>query len=270
MSKRARSHTGAQVVALTASLLLAVTAAGAGMAELGRQKNLTPPMGPESSGDPAAGNGQVFLTVGNETFVHNPGAGETVGSILAVLATKINTQSPQHFAASVAGAVITVTRFPSGGDVSQFGMVSLDSGFGFAEAIHSGGALFLLAVCETPAGNGTVEISRNGSPIASVSTAGLSGDALNNAIAAALGGKVEGTCSAFLTDSNRRRIVVPGNTTRLSWEDNDTGITDIGVLNNLGGGAIPTLSEWGIIVMMTALAGLALLHLRRRRGALAR
>jgi hypothetical protein len=270
MSNGVSARLGVQVVGVIASLALAVTAAGAGMAELGRSKNLTPAPAPEASGDPAAGNGPVALTVGNEVFRHDPANGETVASILAALAVKINTQSPQNFSASVAGAVITVVRHPSGTDVSQFGMVSMDSGFGFAEAIHQGGALFVLAACETPAGNGTVELRRNGSPIASVPTVGLSAEALNSALASAVGGQVQGTCAVSLTDPQRRRILVPGNSTRLSWEDNDTGITDIGVLNNPGGIAIPTLSEWGLLVMMTALAGLALLRLRRQRGAPAR
>ena len=66
MSNIGRSHAAVQVVAVIASLLLATTAAGAGMAELGQKKNLT---GPESATDMANGDGLVILTVGNDDFV---------------------------------------------------------------------------------------------------------------------------------------------------------------------------------------------------------
>lgn len=265
MSNSTRWHNGMRSGAAIATLLLTVNAAGAGMAELGRKKNLADPSpSPEASGDTAAGNGWIDLIVGNETFTRTPGLGETVSTVLATLATQINGQSPQRYSASVSGAVITVVRYPSGTDVSQFGMVNSDSGFGFVEASHSSGALFLLAVCETPAGNGTVQVIRNGSTVATVSTAGLSAEQVNEAVRSQVGGTLVGTCSASLDSPQRRRIVVSGTSTTLSWEDNDTGITDIGVRNNQGGGSIPTLSEWGLILMMAALAGAALLYLRRR------
>ena len=149
-------------------------------------------------------------------------------------------------------------------------MVNSDSGFGFVEATHTAGALFLLAVCEAPAGNGTVQVIRNGSTVATVSTAGLSAEQVNEAVRSQVGGTLVGTCSEALDSPKRRRIVVTGTSTTLSWEDNDTGITDIGVRNSQGGQSIPTLSEWGLILMIAALAAAALLYLRRRPAVLTR
>jgi hypothetical protein len=240
------------------------------MAELGRKKTLMLAAAPESDTDTAAGGKWVALIVENTTFTHPTVAGQTVSTILTSLAATINGQSPQRYSASVAGAVITVQRVSGGGDVSRFGMVNSDSGFGFVEATHSAGSLFLLAVCETPAGDGTVQVVRNGIPLTPVGTAGKTAQQVNDAVASQLGGSVTGSCSESLTSEKRRRIVAPGNTTTLSWEDNDTGITEIGVRNNLGAGNIPTLSEWGVILMMAALAAAALLYLRRRSAVLTR
>jgi len=253
-----------------ATLLLAVTAAGAGMAELGQKKNLTAPApGPEAAGDTAAGNGVVELIVENRCFTRTLAAGETVTTILTSLAATINSESPQNYLASVAGAVITVVRNPGGGEVSRFGLVSTDSGFGFVEATHTA-SLALLAVCEAPAGNGTVQVIRNGVTLATLSTAGLSAEQVNQGVRSLVGGTLVGTCSAALDSPERRRIVLPGISTTLSWEDNDTGITDIGVRNGQANEGIPTLSGWGLILMMAALAAAALLYLRRRPAVLPR
>jgi hypothetical protein len=243
------------------ALLLAVSPAGAGMAELGRKRNLTASLGIEGAGDTAAGGYNVTLLVENEAFVHTTSAGETVGAILAALAAQINGEVPQKYDASVSGAVITVVRHQNGNEVSRFGMVNEDVNFGLVEATHQNGAMFLLAVCQPPAG-GTVQVTVNGTVAATVNTTGLTADQVNASLASQLGGQVTGDCGAPVLSPQRRRIIIGTNATRLAWEDNDTGITVIGVRNDIG--AIPTLSDLGVLLLSLSLAAVALVFLRRR------
>ena len=75
-----------------------------------------------------------------------------------------------------------------------------------------------------------------------------------------------GDCTDDPLDPDRKRIKV--NAAHVTWDDTDSGIKTVGIMSSPGVRrvrAIPTLSQWGLILLATLLATAALLLIRRRR-----
>jgi hypothetical protein len=229
--------------------LWAVTPGLGGMAELGLKRTLAL----EAGSDPADGGGRVAIHVeGRPPFTHPTNPGDTVDLILQSLADQINLvgglQATGPADTGGAPGEITILKL-NGGEVSQLGIVNDDTGFGFVSASRKNtGPLRVGTVIEEPSGVRTdtdpaqVIIEVDGVVVFQEFTAGHTAASLNAAIESAMQGQ--------------RGVEV-------SWEDDDTGIKSIGAYA-VPGKAIPTVSGWGIALLVLALTTTALILLRRR------
>jgi len=255
--------------------LLAVTAATGGMAELGRKGTLT-----EATGlDQAVGGGIVELTANGHVFTRPTTAGNDVRALLELLEGDVN--------ASGTGLVATHTPFDSvitvtgagGAELSQVGFRTTDPGFGYVKAgrVSADRHGSLRAVTEAAKGldagslPSRIRIVVSDTSIHEVEVTLSPGEtpaSINSRIVTTL-------CAAGVPAalSGGEIVFTSGPPTAISrgvlWEDNDRrdaippGIVSIGTTSGAPAvEGIPTLSDLGLIALVTLLAAAAVWRLR--------
>ena len=159
-----------------------------------------------------------------------------------------------------------------GWDLRSLEVTSTDTAFGFVSSsrITTVGKVAAKAVTQPPAGDGSVEIVVNGQTAraAVVNTFGLSAAQVNTALVADL------IANGFDASLDGGEIVVTEDLVleetcpnRLAWDTDDSAITDIGVTSvspapEVTG--VPTLGEWGILLLMGLLGAAGLWKMGRR------
>jgi len=256
--------------------LLAVTAATGGMAELGRKGTLT-----EATGtDPAVGGGIVELTANGHVFTRPTAASDTVSALLELLEGDVNASGTGLAATHAPGdSVITVTG-AGGAELTQVGIRTTDPGFGYVKAMRVSADRHgsLRAVTEAAKGTdaGGVIASRIRIVVSDTSShevevtlsPGETPASINSRVVTAL-------CAAGVPAalSGGEIVFTSGPPTAISrsvlWEDNDRrdatppGIVSIGTTSGPPAvEGIPTLSDLGLIALVTLLAAAAVWRLR--------
>ena len=280
MSHTAR-HTGrTSRFPRVASCLVAVFVAGICLVAAGRGH----------LGSPSAtstGDGSLVTTSFNPCFSVSPAAGETATSVVSRLITAINTDA--NFSATMIGVGTTDYQIlrTGGGDVSHIVLSETDPGIKAAGVSFDAPGRGWAAINRifTIAGNGNyrLAIAASTGPVydrtfdtTAAPTNTVAG--LNTALDATLA--QAGFCTFLDSASGLKFIQKPGArilSANLSATDTaissfTVDVTDAAPLSPVGscgdgvgaGGGTPTLSEFGMFVLVALLTGAALLVIRRR------
>jgi len=251
--------------------LLAVTAATGGMAELGRKGTLAEAAG----GDAAVGGGIVELTANGHVFTRPTAApADTVSTLLELLEGDVNAAGCGLVATHAPGdSVITVTGV-GGLELTQIGIRTTDPGFGYVKAVRVSTDTRGSVRAVTEAAKGTDASNATASRIRIVVTdtsdhevqvtlsPGETPASINSRIVTAL------AVAGFTATLSGGEIVMPQGIRGVLWEDNDRrdatppGIVSIGATSQSATAAIPTLSDLGLIALVTLLAAAAVWRLR--------
>ncbi|MCZ6779978.1 MAG: IPTL-CTERM sorting domain-containing protein [Acidobacteria bacterium] len=236
--------------------LFGVLPAWAGMAELGH-----------SGGETAKGKGKVTLKVNpnfNQDYDENDVNIDTVTEILALLADQINSHPSQGFRATHTADTNVIEVMKGNQDPDDLEFTNEGS---FAEAVGNDGFDRLKVVIQSgnggiflpdqSLGSGTVTITANAISVP-ISTVGKSAAQLLDAFAAAF------DTNGFAVSVDGSELTIFG-ANSLTWEHTGTDIKDFGVLISFPGSTIPTLSQWGMILLVLLILASALWSLQRRR-----
>jgi IPTL-CTERM motif len=246
-------------VSLAAAMLLLASPGFGGMAELG-----------QSAGDTAGGGGRIRVTM-NPTATFDTNSGDTVSDILTQLADDINTKPQFADFDATYDSAIEIEILKNGSiELDDLDLESSDSNLKKGRVSKSGTFGFIYASSQ-PTGAGTVTVQVNLlPPIVLPVSASTTPLGILEQLKPLLAG--QGLDVVFKPSQGFLEIDA-GST--ISWDsDLGAGITSfhIGVGNTRRstagmGSGIPTLSEWGILILVSLLLGSALWVLRRRAGA---
>jgi hypothetical protein len=191
------------------------------------------------------------LRAGDFSFTHSTIAGETVSDILENPEGQVNAAGAGLAASHSSGSGVITVTLTGGAEVTRLELADTDSAFGYIESHRAAGSSLgaFPIVNQTPSGvtalsnPAAVRIDANGRFV-QIATAGHTATSLNIAIVNTLNAN---QFQAGLVNGRiviTRDLVTAGPVTAISWEDNDTGLTRVGVSSEVPT-LVPTLSEWG-------------------------